>query len=89
MRRVPRTQGVASARARCGTGARGGLALRTCKQDRGVRIVAAEGAVRLSEDGFVTESRELPSGSEAKRAVRAAGAREFPRSNKLYVQEVS
>lgn len=89
MRLVPMKQGVASALALCGKGARGGLELRTFKKDRGVRIVAADGAVRLSEDGFATESRELPSGSEAKRAVRAAVAREFPRSNKLYVQEVS
>lgn len=87
MKLVPMKQGVARALALCGKGARGGIELRTFKKDRGLKVTAGEGTVRLEEDGFLDEVVEVASGTDAKRAVREAVAREFPRSNKLYVQE--
>ena len=37
--------------------------------------------------GFSSPVVEVPAGSEARRALREACRREFPRSNKLYVRE--
>ena len=48
---------------------------------------AVDGMVRVAEQGFSSQVVEVPAGSEARRALREACRREFPRSNKLYVRE--
>ena len=63
------------------------LTLTTFKKDRSVTVSAVDGMVRVAEQGFSSQVVEVPAGSEARRALREACRREFPRSNKLYVRE--
>lgn len=85
MRLVPFKQGVATALGLCARGAEGEVKLLTFKKDRSVAVRAREGSVRLEEEGFEDTLLVLEAGPAAKRAVREAIGREFPRSNKVYL----
>lgn len=85
MRLVPLKQGVATVLGLCAKGAEGTVRLLTFKKDRLVAVSAHEGLVRLEEEGFERISLAFGAGPVAKRAVREAIQREFPRSNKVYL----
>ncbi len=64
------------------------LSLLSFKKDRALALERdAEGRWELVEDGFEHARAPLPAGAAGKRAIRDAFRREFPRSNKLYVDE--
>lgn len=86
MRLVAMKQALSSAQGLCGRGAQGTVELLTFKKDRSVTVSAADGIVTVAEKGFSSQVVEAPAGAEAKRALREAYRREFPRSNKLYVK---
>lgn len=70
-------------------GASGGkaLALYTFKKDRWVSLEPTVDGWVLDEHGFTNARTPLPSGRNAKRLLKEAFARKFPRSNKIYVEE--
>ena len=63
------------------------LALYTFKKDRWVRLEPTADGWVLDEHGFTNACTPLPPGRDAKRLLKEAFAREFPRSNKIYVEE--
>lgn len=64
-----------------------GLALYTFKKDRWVRLEPTADGWVLDEHGFVNVRTPLPPGRDTKRLLKEAFAREFPPSNKIYVEE--
>lgn len=86
MRLVPVKQALGTAQGLCGRGAEGSVELLTFKKDRSVTVTAAGGTVTVAERGFSSQAVEAPAGAEARRALRDACRREFPRSNRLYVR---
>ena len=87
MKLVAMKQALGRAQGLCGRGASGTVRLLTFKKDRSVTVSAVDGMVRVAEQGFSSQVVEVPAGSEARRALREACRREFPRSNKLSVRE--
>lgn len=85
MRLVPIKQGVATMLGLCAKGAEGTVRLLTFKKDRSVAVSAHEGSVHLEEEGFERVSAVFDAGPAAKKGVREAIQREFPRSNKVYL----
>lgn len=86
MRLVPVKQALSSAQGLCGRGAAGSVELLTFKKDRSVTVTAVDGTVTVAERGFSSQVVSAPAGAEARRALRDACKREFPRSNRLYVR---
>lgn len=63
------------------------LGFYTFKKDRSVRIkLIDDGGAELIEHGYAEDRIQLD-GQNAKRALKRAFSREFPRSHKVYVQE--
>ncbi len=86
MRLVPVKQALSTAQGLCGRGAEGSVELLTFKKDRSVTVTAADGRVTVAERGFSSQALDASAGAEARRALRDACRREFPRSNRLYVR---
>ena len=88
MRLMPAKQAQARLMSAPGDAGLRALALLTFKKDRSVALERdAEGAWELFEDSFERARTPLPAGGAGKRLVKDAFKREFPRSNKLYVDE--
>ena len=64
----------------------GTLRLYTFKKDRYVQIEKIGDCCRLSEAGYLTRNVELDP-ANAKKELKEAFAREFPRSTRLYIHE--
>ena len=88
MRLMPVKQAQARFMGALGDASLGSITLLTFTKDRSVALERdAAGTGELVEDGFERARTPLPAGSMGKRLVKDAFKREFPRSNKLYVDE--
>lgn len=65
----------------------GALTLTTFKKDRSLTLRREESGWALDEQGFTNATTPLVGGPAAKRVIKEAFKREFPRSNKLYLSE--
>lgn len=64
------------------------LTLATFKKDRSLTLRQCADGWELEERGFANATAPLAAGAAGKRAIKEAFKREFPRSNKLYLEQV-
>ena len=65
------------------------ISLCTFKKDRSVTLKRQATGWMLEEHGFENCLAPLPDAADGKRLIKAAFKREFPRSNKLYLTEIT
>ena len=87
MKLMAMKQALGMAQGLRGKGSKGSVELKTFKKDRWVSVCATGDAVRVAEGGYAAAEKDYPPGAEARKALREACRREFPRSNKLYVSQ--
>lgn len=63
------------------------FSVRTYQGDRGFRVQRTESGFLLKEDGFSIQSVKRTSLEELLKAAKRCAKREFPRSNKLHLNE--
>lgn len=63
------------------------VTLLTWKQDRSIEVEHARGVLILRENGYQKSESVFAQARDMKHALKEAFAREFPRSNRIYVNE--
>lgn len=63
------------------------ITLLTWKQDRSVALEYRDGVLILREHGYCDEELVFETAHDLKHSLKAACAREFPRSNRVHVSE--